>query len=243
MPIRVSSSRRVTIHDRWKQTDNRFAFKLDARYDVGGILDYVQAGAKWLRSRRRYDYTLIFDGDLSGTPLDGLNMAESGLIDKSVESILRGEYYYGAVFDRQAVEAAIRAAEAAQGTTVDTNDLLADDKRGRETVWAGYMLGKFGSERFSVIAGARVEHLSTHNEFWSEEGDDSGFGTTDRSYTQVLPSVTATFRPSDRMVVRGALWTGYSPPEYGYLSAGQSITERDRGDQPRQSRPQACEIL
>lgn len=215
-------------HDRWKQVDDRFAFKLDARYDVGGLLDYIQAGAKWLQSRRHYDYTPIFDGDLSGTSLDGLNMAESGLIDKTVESILNSQYYYGAVFDRQSVEAAIRAAEAAQGTDVDPDDLLRDDKRARETVVAGYLLGKFGSQAFSVIAGARVEHRATHNMFWSDDGDASGFDSTDRSYTQFLPSITATYRPGDRMVVRGALWTGYSPPEYGYLSAGQSVT-RDPG--------------
>jgi len=216
-------------HERWKQTDDRFAFKLDARYDVGGgFLDYVQAGVKWLQSKRRYDATPLFDGDFSGTPLDGLNMAESGLIDKEVTSMLGGEYYYGAVFNRQAVIAAIQAAEAAQGNTVDPVDLLVDDKRGRETVTAGYLLGKFGNDRFSVIAGARVEHRATHNEFWSDDGDQSGFDVTDRGYTQFLPSITATFRPTGNLVVRGALWTGYSPPEYGYLSAGQTVT-RDQG--------------
>ncbi|MBO9601127.1 MAG: TonB-dependent receptor [Novosphingobium sp.] len=218
-------------YDKWKQTDDRYALKLDARYDFGGVLDYVKAGVKFSGSKRKYDYTPVFDGDLAGTALDGKNLADSGLIQKEVTSILSGEYYYGAVFDRQAVISAIDAAMAAQGGAITGDDLLADDKKSSEDVYAGYFLGKFGGREFNVIAGARVEHRKMHNEFWSEDEDapeNTGFDTTDRSYTEFLPSVTATYRPSDKMVVRGALWTGYSPPEYGYVSGGQTVT-RDPG--------------
>src|SRR5690606_10583254 len=54
-------------HEREKQTDDRIALKLDARYDVGGVLDYVKAGAKFMRSERQFDYTLLYDGDFAGT--------------------------------------------------------------------------------------------------------------------------------------------------------------------------------
>jgi TonB-dependent receptor len=211
-------------YERWKQTDDRYAGRLDARYDVGGTLDYLEAGVKFSRSKRKYDFTPIFDGDLSGTPLDGKNLADSGLIEKEVTSMLGGEYYYGAILDRAKVISAIKAAMTAQGGSITGDDLLTDDKRSSENIYAGYLLGKFGGDIFSVSAGARVEHRKMHNEFWSDDGDNSGFDTTDRSYTQVLPSITATYRPSNRWVARGALWTGYSPPEYGYVSAGQTIT-------------------
>ena len=215
-------------HDTWKQTDNRWAAKADARYDVGGTLDYLQAGIKFLQSRRKYDYTPIFDGDLSGTPLDGKNMADSGLIDKEVNSIINGEYYYGAVFNRDAVISAINAAEVAQGGAITGDDLLSDDKKSRETVYAGYLMGKIGGAQLNVLIGARAERRETHNEIWSDDGANSGFDTTDRGYNEFLPSITGTFRPNDKVVVRGALWSGYSPPEYGYISAGQSVT-RDPG--------------
>lgn len=216
-------------HSRDKQTDNRFAFKADLTYEVGGVLDYVQAGVKWLRSKRRYDYTPLYDGDFSGTPLDGKNLAQSGLIDKEVTSIISGEYYYGAVYNPTAVIAAINAAQKANGSGVDETDLVQDDKSGRETIWAGYALAKFGGERLGFIAGARLEHRKIHNVFWSDDGDNSGFASTDSNNTQFLPSLTATFRPNEKLVVRGALWTGYSPPEYGYLSSGQTVT-RDEGN-------------
>ena len=211
--------------ERSKQTDNRISARFDARYDFEGVLDHIKAGVKYMRSKRRYDVTPIFDGDFAGTPLDGLNLADSGLVDKEVSSILQGEYYYGDVFNRAAVISAIKAAMATGEGLPDDVDLLVDDKRSKEEIFAGYALANFRfNDDFTLLTGVRVEHRKTHNLFWSDDGDDSGFDTTDRSYTVVLPNLTATWRPNGKTAVRGALWTGYSPPEYGNLSSGQSIT-------------------
>ena len=211
-------------HSRSKQKDDRIAARLDARYDFDGALDHVQAGVKYMRSKRSYDNTPIFDGDLAGTPLDGLNLKQSGLVEKEVTSILGGEYYYGDIFNRAKVIAAIRAAQAASGDKPSETDLLVDDKQGKEQIFAGYALANFQFGETSLIAGARVEHRKTFNRFWSDDGDASGFDTTSRSYTVFLPSLTANWRPSDKAVFRAALWTGYSPPEYANLAGGQSIT-------------------
>lgn len=210
---------------RWKQTDDRWAGKLDARYDLGGLIDHVRAGVKWMRSSRIYDSTPVWDGDFSGTPLDGKSLAASGLIQKTVPSILHREYYYGAVMSRQAVVAAITSAIAAQPGNRSAGDaLLRDDKQGRETIFAGYALANAKLGAVDIVTGARVEHRDTFNRFWSQDGDTGGFATTTRGYTVFLPSLTANWRPDDRHVVRGAIWTGYSPPEYSNLSGGQSIT-------------------
>ncbi|HWW63399.1 MAG TPA: TonB-dependent receptor [Sphingomonadaceae bacterium] len=214
--------------DKWKQTDSRIAARLDARYDVGGILDYVKAGAKFSRSRRKYDYTPIWEGDFAGTPLAGLNLAQSGLVQKEVESILRGEYYYGDVFSREAVIAAIRAAQAADPADPGANALLADDKRSTEEIYAAYALANIKLDDLQIVTGLRVERRETKNIFWSDDGENSAFARTRRGYTVFLPSITATWRPDSRQVYRAALWTGYSPAEYSYLSAGQTIT-RDPG--------------
>lgn len=211
-------------HERNKQTDNRIAAKLDARYDVGGVLDHVKAGVKFMRSKRKYDYTLLYDGDFAGTPLDGLNMEDSGLVEKEVTSMLSGQYYYGDVFSKEAVIAAIRAAALANPMDPDSTDQLADDKESTEKVYAAYALANFDFDTLRVIAGARMERRETRNVFWSDDGDDSGFETTERGYTVLLPSITAVWRPSEKQAFRAAVWTGYSPPEYGYISAGQSVT-------------------
>lgn len=210
---------------RWKQSDHRWAAKVDARYDIGGVIDHVSVGAKWLRSSRSYDSTPVWGGDFSGTPLDGKSLAASGLIQKSVDSILGGEYYYGPVLSRDAVIAAINAAIAAQpGNRASGNDLLVDDKSGHETITAGYALANLKFGQIDVVTGGRVEHRETYNRFWSDDGANTGFASTSRGYTVFLPSITGIWRPDDRHVYRAALWTGYSPPEYGYLASGQSIT-------------------
>ncbi|WP_159979703.1 MULTISPECIES: TonB-dependent receptor [unclassified Novosphingobium] len=213
-----------------RQTDKRIAAKLDARYDFDGILDYVKFGGKFMQSKRQYDYTPLYDGDLTGTSLDGLNLAESGLVQKEVTSILGGKYYYGDVFDRSAVVSAVQAAMGANPAGIDPVDLLADDKRGTERVYAGYALTHFTMDELSIIAGARVEHRETHNVFWSSDGDDSGFDSTDRSYTMFLPSLTAIWRRGDKQVYRAAIWTGYSPPEYGYVSGGQTVSRDENNE-------------
>ena len=211
-------------HERSKQTDNRIAFRLDGRYDVGGVLDHVKVGAKFMRSKRKYDSTRLYDGDFAGTPLDGLNLDQSGLVEKEVTSMLGGQYYYGDVFSREAVIAAIRAAEQVNPFAPDDTDQLADDKRSTEKVYAAYALANFDFDTLRVIVGTRMERRETHNVFWSDDGANSGFDTTDRGYTVLLPSVNAIWRPSPKATVRAAIWTGYSPPEYGYISAGQSVT-------------------
>ncbi len=71
---------------------------------------------------------------------------ESGLVDKEVTSILRGEYYYGDVLDRDAVAAAIKAAMAGDGgdgAPPGTPTCVADDKRSTEKVYAAYALAHF----------------------------------------------------------------------------------------------------
>lgn len=218
-------------HYRESQTDDRFALRLDARYDFGSVLDHVKIGAKFMQSKREFDYTLLYDGDFAGTPLDGLNLEQSGLIQKEVTSILGGQYYYGDVYSHDAVIAAIRAATLANPVDPDDEDQLVDDKESTEKVYAAYALANFDFDALRVIAGGRFEHRATHNRFWSDDGDNSGFDTTDRSYSVFLPSVTAIWRPSPRHTVRAAVWTGYSPPEFGYISGGQTITREPGTDE------------
>lgn len=212
-------------HSRSSQKDERTALKIDARYEVGrGPLDNVRFGAKYLKSEREYDSTPIWDGDFTGTPLDGLSMAASGLIDREVNSILGGRYYYGAVFNRDSVIAAIKAAEAATPSSMSFERLSQDDKSGAETIYAAYGLAELQWGDLKVIAGGRYEHTEVENHFWSDDGAESGFTSSDADYGVFLPSVTATYRPNDQWVYRAALWTSFSRPEYGYISGGQSVT-------------------
>ena len=224
--------------ERGYQRDTRYALKLDARYDIGGILNYVKFGGKYQHSHRHYVDQTLFDGDFSGTPLDGKSLADSGLIQKTVNSTLGGQYYYGAVYSRAAVERAINAAMAAQGgPSTDPEDVYGQDTSSTEKVYAAYALANFKLNDVTVVAGGRFEHRETTSSFYGEnedeDGDDTGLpptpGSTRNSYSVFLPSINATFRPNDKQVYRAAIWTGYSAPEYGYISGGQTITRNGSG--------------
>ncbi|WP_242918304.1 TonB-dependent receptor plug domain-containing protein [Caulobacter sp. CCUG 60055] len=68
-----------------KQTDQRVAARLDAKYQTGGLVDFVKAGVKITRSSRDYDSTPVWSGSFAGTSLDGKNLAQSGLVERHVE--------------------------------------------------------------------------------------------------------------------------------------------------------------
>jgi TonB-dependent receptor len=224
--------------ERSSQRDTRLALKLDARYDFGGILDYVKFGGKYTRSHRRYVDQTLFDGELLA-PYD-TDLADSGLIQKTVNSTLGGRYYYGAVYSRAAIIKAINAAMAVDPVT-DPEDLYGQDQWSTEQIYAGYALANFKLGDLSVVAGGRFEHRDTFSKFYDNnevdgDGDDDAppptlnIDTTKRAYSVFLPSITATYRPGEKQVYRAAIWTGYSAPEFGYLSGAETVTHAQNGD-------------
>ena len=206
-----------------KQTDARTAFKFDAVYEMEGVVRHLKAGVKVLRSEREYDATPIWGGSFDNTPLEGKSLGQSGLIDREVGSVLNGRYYYGAILNRDRVTAAIEAAQKANPVTYSYADLSSSDKSGEETIYAGYGLASFQFNDLDVVAGVRVEHTEVSNTNWIEDEAQTGFGDTDSQYTNVLPSVTAVYRPSDNFVYRGAIWTSFSRPEFSNISRGVSV--------------------
>ncbi|MDQ1154368.1 TonB-dependent receptor [Brevundimonas sp. SORGH_AS_0993] len=206
-----------------KQTDARTAFRFDAIYDMEGVVRHLKAGVKVLRSEREYDSTPIWGGSFDKTPLAGKTLAQSGLIDREVPTVLNGRYYYGAILNRDRVTAAIEAAQKANPISYSYADLNSGDKRGQETIYAGYGLASFQFDALDVIAGVRVEHTEVTNTNWIEDGAQADFGDTNSHYTNVLPGITAVYRPSETFVYRGAIWTSFSRPEFSNISRGVSI--------------------
>ena len=218
-------------HSRDKQSSNRINAKLDVRYDLDGWVEYLKAGGQWNRQHRKYDYTPIWSGDFTGTALDGQSLAASGLIQREVTDILHGEYYYGAIFDPNKVKAAIDAAQKLGNNGLPSaTDLVSSDNSGTENVYSGYLLAHLKQGPVQATVGVRAEHRDATNVFWSDDGDASGFARSHNGYTVVLPSANVIWRPTDKQVYHVALWTGYSPPEYGYLSGGQSVGRNSQNE-------------
>src|SRR3989344_4463276 len=206
-----------------KQTDARTAFKFDAVYEMEGVVRHLKAGVKVLRSEREYDATPIWGGSFDNTPLEGKSLGQSGLIDREVGSVLNGRYYYGAILNRDRVTAAIEAAQKANPVTYSYADLSSSDKSGEETIYAGYGLASFQFNDLDVVAGVRAEDTEVSNTNLTKDYAQHGFPGSGSTYTDVLPSVTAVYRPSDNFVYRGAIWTSFSRPEFSNISRGVSV--------------------
>lgn len=213
--------------DRWRQTDKRTGLKFDAKYDLDGTLDALMAGVKVQQSKRDYDRTPVWGGDLLGVAATTLD--KSGLVERQLTSMLDGRYYYGSLLSRSKVVNAIKAAAKASpsGNTID--DLNGDDKRSQEDVYAGYVRADFRVDALQVITGLRVEHTKVSNDAW--DGDvKHKFVTTKSDDTQVLPSVTAIWRPTDSHVLRGAIWKSFTRPEYSNMFSGERVTRNAAGE-------------
>lgn len=214
-------------HSRSMTSSSRYNAKMDARYDAGGIygLDFVQAGLKYQSSHRSHDETRLFDGDLPYATLADAN----SLIQRNVDSILGGEYAFGATFNMAAVKKAIDA----MGTqSFSDDDQNGSDSKNGEAIYAGYGLANFKFGSAEVITGVRVEATDVDNTYWVTDDDSSanGWGHSHASYTEVLPSITVNYRPGEFAVYRAAVWTSFSRPQYSYISGGESITRDAAGN-------------
>ncbi|MBB2164475.1 TonB-dependent receptor [Gluconacetobacter sp. 1b LMG 1731] len=211
--------------ERSATTNTIVSTNLDIKYDVNDIIKYFKGGFQFRNSTRSYYDHLLWQGDFSGTSLDGLNLAQSGLIDRTVNQILSNRYYYGAIYSRDAVINAIRTAmQATPGAGTSAASLYGNDTNTTERVFSGYLMTDIELGRLSLIGGLRYERRNTESTFFNVDGDTLAPASSYKGYGVFLPSITANLPVTRNLLLRGAIWTGYSAPEYAYLSGSQTVT-------------------
>ncbi|WP_338732603.1 TonB-dependent receptor [Mangrovimonas cancribranchiae] len=103
-----------------------------------------------------------------------------------------------------------------------------------EDVYAGYvMMNQNLSDKFSVLAGVRLEHTaieSQGNELeFNEDGDVSGIKeiNDESSYTNILPGVHLKYNLSDNTILRFAWTNTLARPNYEDLVAYRELNRED----------------
>lgn len=109
----------------------------------------------------------------------------------------------------------------------------AEDFVAEEDVASGYLMGTWEEDRWKVISGVRVEQTdfsATGNELDFDSNGNLSVSprTADSDYTNVLPSIHASYDLTDDMVLRGAWTNTIARPDYQDISPR---TEIDREDQ------------
>src|SRR5690606_27313391 len=104
----------------------------------------------------------------------------------------------------------------------------------KENVFAGYaMLDQQFSDKFSILAGVRLEHTSINSEgnelIFNEDGDveDINILKYESSYTNILPGVHLKYDLSDNTILRFAWTNTLARPNYVDLVPFQEINNED----------------
>ena len=101
------------------------------------------------------------------------------------------------------------------------DELIAID----ETLWSAYVMQTFDLSWGSIIAGVRIEDTDYETVGSKLVGTVSQPLAVKRSYTNVLPSVHATYDLNEEQKVRASFSTGISRPSYIEARAAASISE------------------
>ncbi len=216
-----------------RSTASTVGGRLDADYKLGGWLDGVRAGVKYLRSTRNStsrDYS-----NLNFLPA-GQSLTSSPFSVNQVSQI--DQQYYPYTFVRGDGNALTNAAaQAASQTTLSADDYNKNTLSGHENVFAAYGLAEIVLGRLELQPGLRFEHTWIDDVFWNSlevdgatsAGQEQGFAQSKSHFDMLLPSLHANFRPFGETVLRGAIWRSYTRPAFFQLAGGSQTTVNSDG--------------
>jgi len=224
-----------------KVTDRALIGKVDLQYDFGheAGLQWVKGGVKYRRSQRKTDESDLFGGDAADTTLaDHLDLLASEDYGSFLSGFYEGVDSFGPEFARAPFLDAVGSCDQSlfDGECSGFDDLMVDDTRYREEIYAGYGMAMARWGKLEVFGGGRIEHTAVHNEFFevidNQQTDEETVeeATTNTSYTNVLPSIHFNYRQSDQLVYRGAVWTSIARPEFQYLVSRADVEVAPDGD-------------
>jgi TonB-dependent receptor len=96
-------------------------------------------------------------------------------------------------------------------------EYLAGNYKASERIYAGYIqFSQQFSDKFSAIAGVRIEHTAINytGNIVEDEDNLKGTATTKNDFTSVLPGINMKYIPTKDFVLRAALTSAIARPKY-----------------------------
>lgn len=190
----------------------------------------LKAGLKMSVSERAKTGGSFIDLSRSGTMADF-----SPYYGKSVDSLFggvySGQYRLGQTIDTDKMMAELRKAQdgtstffSGLATSPDAAQLSNEDTWNyKETILAGYVMGKAQFGKAEVISGVRVEQTKNDIRAWLTDPLKGDTFSTDKSdFVNVLPSVHVNYAIRNDLLLRGAIWTSFSRPDINRMSSAKS---------------------
>lgn len=231
---------------------NTYSGRIDLRYDVKhGLFDGIATGFKY-SSTDRYQYQHQFFGDNGDNfvivdangvkrPFDNpAGPATSALPGRNLSSFTGDYAGVFRVLDRATFENGAlpykytsQYASDANGNVVGNpgaytiNDYNRNTVKGNETIYAGYASATFKLDTLEAVAGVRYEYTRFSSTQWAVDRDTGAFRKSSNHYGEWLPSLIATYRPTDQLVLRGAARRSFARPAFGLIASPVVISRND----------------
>ncbi|HMU59826.1 MAG TPA: TonB-dependent receptor [Chitinophagaceae bacterium] len=178
----------------------------------------LRAGAR-LRSKTKIRNNSFFSYSPAGT--NAANFANITLLQLSDESVSRfypgskyvvGQFIDAGFFGRMQLKDPALFEESDEPA-----EYLAGNYKASERIYAGYVqFSQQFSDKFSAIAGVRVEHTAINytGNIVEDEDNLKGTATIKNDFTSLLPNLNLKYVPAKDFVLRAALTSAIARPKY-----------------------------
>ncbi|GAB5465594.1 MAG: TonB-dependent receptor [Candidatus Kapaibacteriales bacterium] len=209
-------------------TDTDFNFRLDVEIPLleDEYKNSIKVGGRF-RSKAKDRNNNFFEY----TPVNEYgSMAELGVIDKTVEDYLAGNYRSGLFTDPNALGALDLENSGLFEKTDVIEEYAAANFEATEVITGGYvMLKQDLGPLWNIIAGVRLENtVNEYNGSQYIEDDDSVRDTSSTSdYMNIMPSILVRWQAQENLVVKASVTNTLARPNYYDLVPYQIINLED----------------
>lgn len=204
--------------------------QVDLKHDMefGAKPGFWKVGIKGVSSKKHQDRENT-NYNLAGT---AFTLAEPGLAGAEPVDYLEGRYRFGPTIDLAALQAFFQANPsrfAYDAASSDSNSKDADYDA-KEEIFSTYGMASVDlNDRLTLMGGVRVERTeSTYSALENRNGTYSPISVP-HNYTEVLPGVHMTWRPTERTAVRAAWTNTYGRANYTELAPRNALEDVDLG--------------
>ena len=188
-------------------------------------LSAIRAGLKYESADRDSNgINEALEYDFSGANIPTLDKAPGTRVNDFMHGGAQIPLY---IYDHDYIEGQARQLSLSKLATVDPNVLNQQKQDGTEQRFSAYLLANLKFGGLEIVPGVRFERNRFEATYWQTESDKSGsvghFATSTKSYDQWLPSLIASYRPSDTMVYRASVRKSYTRPPFGLLVGPTTI--------------------
>ncbi len=214
-PLRRIRLRRETIDE------DLHALRTDVKIFLEETSDsFVQFGGKFIDRKKTRD-----NSQAQQVPTMGTTLADTDALLPSPKDFYEGDYSYGPTIDYQGVLDffADNPDQIALDQVATAFNEVSIDYGISEKIYAGYAMVSGDLGDLTAVGGVRVEHTKgRYDAFAIRDTDGSGALEVsdiaplsfEKEYTNFLPSVHLTYRPTSKLTIRGAYTNTIGRPNY-----------------------------